>query len=247
MVQRYRPHKIKLRHHVLDSLMPVLERLAAYPEITAITPGVIAPKRGQSVGLTVQYRTTSGLRLIGRSGGAAQEVYVVTQDPDTVVARMRADGLISDPGSDARGASLRTKPVKETRTPGDGGYARSGAAERATAPATSPQAGLAPSAWSESKDAPAARPESAEKPSQGQGPLVAADLGGEAERRTETEEEAGTETAEDRVARAQTRSKPPGNPKLPDGRVPAGPAHRSPHPTSTVPQGHMGHRRRRRR
>ena len=92
---KYRPNKVKVRHHVLTPLKALLDRIAEYPEVDAITPGVIAPKRGGSVGLTVQYRTPSGLRLIGRSGGAAQEVYVVTRDPDTVVARMQADGMLA--------------------------------------------------------------------------------------------------------------------------------------------------------
>jgi hypothetical protein len=92
---RYRPNKVKVRHHVLTPLRAMLDRIAAYPEVDAVTPGAIAPKRGSSVGLTVQYRTASGLRLIGRSGGAAQEVYVVTADPEAVLARLRADGLIA--------------------------------------------------------------------------------------------------------------------------------------------------------
>jgi len=91
---KYRPNKIKVRHHVLTPLRVWLDQIAAYAEVDAITPGVIAPKRGGSVGLTVQYKTPSGLRLIGRSGGAAQEVYVVTGQPDAVVARMVADGLL---------------------------------------------------------------------------------------------------------------------------------------------------------
>jgi len=94
---KYRPHKIKVRHHVLTPLKALLDRIAEYPEVDAITPGVISPKRGGSVGLTVQYRTASGLRMIGRSGGAAQEVYVVTAMPDAVVARMQADGILARP------------------------------------------------------------------------------------------------------------------------------------------------------
>lgn len=101
---KYRPNKIKVRHHVLTPLKAMLDRIAAYPEVDAITPGVISPKKGGSVGLTVQYRTPSGLRLIGRSGGAAQEVYIVTQSPEAVVAKMQSDGLLlrppQSPGAD---------------------------------------------------------------------------------------------------------------------------------------------------
>ncbi len=94
---KYRPNKVKVRHHVLTPLKALLDQIAEYPEVDAITPGVISPKRGGSVGLTVQYKTPSGLRMIGRSGGAAQEVYVVTRDPDAVLARMHADGLLARP------------------------------------------------------------------------------------------------------------------------------------------------------
>jgi hypothetical protein len=97
---KYRPNKVKVRHHVLTPLKPLLDRIADYPEVDAITPGVIAPKRGGSVGLTLQYRTPSGLRMIGRSGGAAQEVYVVTGDPDAVVARLVADRILARPPAD---------------------------------------------------------------------------------------------------------------------------------------------------
>lgn len=94
---KYRPNKVKVRHHVLTPLKAMLDRMAGYPEVDAITPGVISPKKGGSVGLTVQYRTPSGLRLIGRSGGAAQEVYVVTAAPEVVVGRMQSDGLLARP------------------------------------------------------------------------------------------------------------------------------------------------------
>jgi hypothetical protein len=94
---KYRPNKIKVRHHVLTPLKALLDRIAEYPEVDAITPGVISPKRGGSVGLTVQYKTASGLRMIGRSGGAAQEVYLVTREPDAVLARMQADGMLARP------------------------------------------------------------------------------------------------------------------------------------------------------
>jgi hypothetical protein len=96
-VAKYRPHKIKLRHHVLAALRADLDRIAAYDAVDAITPGAIKPKRGASVGFTLQYVTPSGLKLIGRSGGAAQEVFVVTARPAEVTERLRRDGILEAP------------------------------------------------------------------------------------------------------------------------------------------------------
>lgn len=99
---KYRPHKIKVRHHVLTALRSALETMADYEEVDAITPGAIRPKHGPSIGFTLQYVTDSGFRLIGRSGGAAQEVYVVTSQPALVVRRLRQDGILApDPAETA--------------------------------------------------------------------------------------------------------------------------------------------------
>ncbi len=91
---KYRPKKIKVRHHVLSAVRSRLEKIASFPEVDAVLPGVIKPKKGGSTGLSLQYPTESGLRLIARSGGAAQEVFVVTGQGEAVVRRLREEGLI---------------------------------------------------------------------------------------------------------------------------------------------------------
>lgn len=85
---------MKIQHHTLAREVPDLERIAAWPEVQGVIPGVIKPKRGPSTGITLQYRTGSGLKLMVRSGGAAQEVFVVTRDPQAVETRLRTEGII---------------------------------------------------------------------------------------------------------------------------------------------------------
>lgn len=91
---KYRRSKIKRQHHVLKDLEPGLDLLASWEQVDGIIPGTIKPKAGGSVGFSFQYFTPSGLKLIGRSGGAAQEVFVITGHPQEVLNRLKAAGLI---------------------------------------------------------------------------------------------------------------------------------------------------------
>ena len=95
---KYRHAKIKRQHHVLRDLEPGLELIASMKEVDGIIPGEIRPKAGASRGFSFQYHTGSGLKLLGRSGGAAQEIFVITQEPDAVVDGLVHAGLIPDPG-----------------------------------------------------------------------------------------------------------------------------------------------------
>ena len=91
---KYRPAKIKVQHHVLSQIRPALTEIASWPEVDGLIPGVIRPKKGPSTGLSLQYRTQAGFKLIARSGGAAQEVFVVTSHPEEVIRRLFASGLL---------------------------------------------------------------------------------------------------------------------------------------------------------
>lgn len=92
---KYRPNKIKIQHHVLSEIKRQLEQIANYPEVDGIIPGMIKPKKGGSVGITLSYYTDSGLKLIARSGGAAQEVFVISKYPDLIEQRLITDGMIA--------------------------------------------------------------------------------------------------------------------------------------------------------
>ncbi|MCY0879177.1 MAG: DUF2103 domain-containing protein [Firmicutes bacterium] len=92
---RYRQQKVKRQHHVLAELEPGLKMLSAIPTVDGVIPGIIKPKVGGSVGFTFQYFTQSGFKLIGRSGGACQELFVITRDAPAVIQLLYQEGILS--------------------------------------------------------------------------------------------------------------------------------------------------------
>ena len=94
---KYRHDKIKRQHHVVQDLEPGLEFLANLESVDGIIPAVISRKKGGTLGLTFQYNTPSGLKLIGRSSGAVQEIFVITKDPQAVLQALYDAGLIRRP------------------------------------------------------------------------------------------------------------------------------------------------------
>lgn len=96
---KFRHSKIKRQHHVLRELEPCLVFLANLPEVDGIIPGQIKPKAGGSIGFSFQYVTSSGIKLIGRSSAAAQEVFVITGDSPSVLSALTEAGWIRLPPS----------------------------------------------------------------------------------------------------------------------------------------------------
>ncbi|HBQ94550.1 MAG: DUF2103 domain-containing protein [Firmicutes bacterium] len=92
---KYRQSKVKRQHHVLRELEPQLRFLSSLPSVDGVIPGTIRPKSGSQMGLTFQYFTPSGLKLIGRSSGAAQEIFVISQQPDKVLISLQEEGFLN--------------------------------------------------------------------------------------------------------------------------------------------------------
>lgn len=83
-------NKIKVKHSLINGLLPFLERVAEWPEVKAINPGEIKPRgrrQGSPLIVTVQYITKTGLKGIARSQGV-QEFFVVTSEPEKVKERI---------------------------------------------------------------------------------------------------------------------------------------------------------------
>ena len=96
---RFRTHKVKHEHSIIDGLRPVLDRMAACPAVHAVIPGTIRPVRApRQLSVTVQYPTDTGLRLLARTGSAVQEIFVVTDDPAGTRQWLEAHGLIEREG-----------------------------------------------------------------------------------------------------------------------------------------------------
>lgn len=93
---KYRRQKVKRQHHVLTELEDGLKALSRVPFVDGVIPGIIRPKSGGSMGFTFQYLTHSGFKLIGRSSGAAQEIFVITQNAPHALSALKAAGIIRD-------------------------------------------------------------------------------------------------------------------------------------------------------
>jgi hypothetical protein len=88
---RRRKGKLKLEHHLIDGLRPVLDELCTWPEVRTCIPGRIRVARSRSGPfLTVSSRTPTGVKVIAHGGSAVQEVFVVTGDPDGLTERIAA-------------------------------------------------------------------------------------------------------------------------------------------------------------
>ena len=81
---KYRHNKIKREHSMIEGAVDWLEDLADHPEITDIIPGVINHRRPSGNGITFQYETKTGCKLLVKNGGSIQEVFVVTSEPQVV-------------------------------------------------------------------------------------------------------------------------------------------------------------------
>jgi hypothetical protein len=93
MTGRHRSKGVKREHGIIAGLLPVLERIAAHPAISSVTPGRISVTRGATPSLELRCGppTISGLKLTARRGTTAQEVFVVTGERDAVVAYLRRE------------------------------------------------------------------------------------------------------------------------------------------------------------
>lgn len=92
---RFRTNKLKHEHTIVEGIRPVLERIAACPDVHAVIPGAIhAAGAARGLSVTVQYETDTGLRLLARTGSAVQEVFLVSHDPAAARRWLEDRGLV---------------------------------------------------------------------------------------------------------------------------------------------------------
>ena len=96
MKPKFRKDGVKREHGIVAGVLPLLERIAARPGVDAVIPGRIRVTQSNTPGLKIrlQARTVTGFKLGARSASLAQEVFVVTRNPDEVERDLVAAGLI---------------------------------------------------------------------------------------------------------------------------------------------------------
>lgn len=97
-MNKHRMGKIKREHTIIPGLLPLLQAVAECPQVQTVIPGPIEPGAGHSaIGLTFQYFTDTGCKLLGKNGDAVQEVFLVASEREAVRGWLQGEGLIDPP------------------------------------------------------------------------------------------------------------------------------------------------------
>lgn len=81
---KYRRNKVKREHGIIQNALQWLENLGRLSEVTDIIPGVIDVSHSSERGIVYKYETQTGCKLLLKSNGSIQEVFVVTKDPTRI-------------------------------------------------------------------------------------------------------------------------------------------------------------------
>jgi len=75
---------VKREHGIIQNALLWLENLGRLSEVTDIIPGVIEVSHSSERGIVYKYETQTGCKLLLKSNGSIQEVFVVTKEPACV-------------------------------------------------------------------------------------------------------------------------------------------------------------------
>ncbi|ODA39397.1 DUF2103 domain-containing protein [Desulfosporosinus sp. BG] len=81
---KHRRNKVKREHGIIQNALLWLENLGCLGEVTDIIPGVIEVSHSSERGIVYKYETQTGCKLLLKSNGSIQEVFVVTKNPACV-------------------------------------------------------------------------------------------------------------------------------------------------------------------
>lgn len=81
---KFRHKKIKREHSIIKGALYWLEDLSKNSFVTDIIPGVIDVTHSPERGVVYKYETPTGCKLLLKSGGAIQEAFIVTKNPEAV-------------------------------------------------------------------------------------------------------------------------------------------------------------------
>ena len=75
---------MKREHGIIQNALHWLEKLGRLTEVTDIIPGVIDVSHSSERGIVYKYETKTGCKILLKSNGSIQEVFVVTKNPASV-------------------------------------------------------------------------------------------------------------------------------------------------------------------
>ena len=88
---KFRRNKVKREHGIIQNALLWLEKLGRLEEVTDIIPGVIDVSHSSERGIVYKYETQTGCKLLLKSNGSIQEVFVVTKEPACVQAWVKQE------------------------------------------------------------------------------------------------------------------------------------------------------------
>lgn len=91
-----RINAVKRQHSTIKDIIPLLEKITRTPEVKAIIPGRIKPVAGNYPKPQIEFkvRTASGFKCIAKSSRSVQEIFIITDETDTVIKFLQEQKLI---------------------------------------------------------------------------------------------------------------------------------------------------------
>ncbi len=77
-----RKSKVKLEHHLLKGILPALEEIAEIEGVKKVIPGRIYASDSRGFEIKVVRETLTGLKLLAKSDGSVQEIFLVVDKAD---------------------------------------------------------------------------------------------------------------------------------------------------------------------
>jgi len=85
---------VKREHHFLKGLEKPLEEIAAIPGVKKVIPGRIYASDSRGFEIKVTRETQTGLKLVAKSNGSVQEIFVVVERRDVEGVKERIEDLV---------------------------------------------------------------------------------------------------------------------------------------------------------
>jgi hypothetical protein len=96
MAFKYVKHGVKRKHGIIADVLPTLEEIAGIDGVKKVVPGRISysPRRGiKEAKIKYQREIISGFKLLARSRGSVQEIFVVVENSKRDDVRQTLKGL----------------------------------------------------------------------------------------------------------------------------------------------------------
>jgi hypothetical protein len=87
---------VKREHHFLKGLEKPLEEIAAIPGVKKVIPGRIYASDSRGFEIKVTRETRTGLKLVAKSDGSVQEIFLVVDKADRERVRREIERLAEE-------------------------------------------------------------------------------------------------------------------------------------------------------